>query len=97
MKFQSKRYRVINILKKTKAKGFSNIEYGDEVWFSIDLKNTIGASSGIYALYVKTYHYGARGEASEIYNSWENSWENSQNDFLRFINNFELEEVIYYD
>jgi hypothetical protein len=93
MKFQSKRYRVINVLKKTKAKGFSNIKYGDEVWFSIDLKNTIGASSGIYALYVKTYHYGARGEASEFYNFWENS----QNDFLRFINNFELGEVIYYD
>ena len=89
MKFESKIYEVINILKRTKAKGFCDIQIGDRLWFYIDLKNTLGASNGLYALYVKTHHHGIREKIFKFYNNWENS----QNDFLRFISNFELKEL----
>ena len=87
MNFESSRYQVKNIIKKTKAKGFSNIEIGDELWFSIDLKNTLGSPhGGLYSLSIRTRHYGPRRLAVV-----DCIWENSQNDFLRFISNFELE------
>lgn len=87
MLFKSKFYRVTNILKKTKAKGFSEIKIGDELSFEINLIDTRFASNGIYALYIETFHNPTDTHLPT------QMWSNSQNEFLRLIKNFKLKEI----
>ena len=87
MLFKSKFYKVTNILKKTKAKGFSEIKIGDDLSFEINLIDTRFASNGIYALYIDVFHNPINNYLPT------NMWHNSQNEFLRLIKNFELKEI----
>lgn len=83
MRFESGMYKITKILKKTKAKFFKELGVEDCIWFTIDLKNTTGASSGIYATSIKCH---LRNSDLKVVNS--------QNLFLRNIANFELKRII---
>lgn len=50
----SKPFRITEIVKKTKAKGFDKFEVGDVLEFSMVMRNTSGAENGNYASYVTT-------------------------------------------
>lgn len=80
--FGSHIFKVRVIVKKTKAKGFSNVKEGDELHFSLNLSDTTGASNGIYTTQIRTVHYR---DSKEI-----GLWFCSQNIFLKNIQNFKF-------
>lgn len=86
--FSSKEYRVIDIIKKTKANGFKDVNRGDILEFVINLESTVGARNGIYASTIEIYHYPIGEKLGQM-----NKWENSQNIFINNISNFRLNEI----
>lgn len=80
MFFGSHLFQIIEIKKKTRAKGFKDVERGDELQFSLDLQYTTGASSGLYASNIRTVHMRGFEEIG--------IWHTSQNMFLNTISCF---------
>lgn len=54
-------YRVAEIHKPTKARLFKDVTVGDKLEFSMFLRQTTGASNGLYATYIHVYHTGIDG------------------------------------
>ena len=70
-------------IKPTKAKFWKDVRDGDDLYFSLDLKGTRGASSGgLYALYIEVFN----GRNLKTVFA-------SQNELIQRLKNFELTEV----
>lgn len=81
IKLQSSYFKVNKILKKTKAKGFTNLKEGDIIKFNVDFER-LGTSRG-------------RSYAPSIYVTFnKNSFGGSFNDMANRLECFELEEVV---
>jgi hypothetical protein len=79
MIFESKKYRVSKIIKKTTASGFKDVKEGDILQFSLEMRHTAHHRGGCYALDVQTTH-------------GDKVWVNTQNRFSNYIQVFELKE-----
>lgn len=74
--------RVYEIIKPTKAKFFQDWREGDSVEFFHKLKNTTGASSGLYATEFEVKNY-TRGTSTRI----------SGNNLVARLDNFRLRKL----
>lgn len=73
-------YKVIKVLKKSKARYAKGINPGDVIRFELEMVNTSGASNGNYVLYADMYVNGVLLTAV------------SQNDFHRLTRILDLSE-----
>lgn len=80
---KSSKYRVLNILKKTNAKTFKDIEAGNILQFSIPLKYAGTGSSGTYAVSIKIENLSKPGNIAH----------KTFNQLPPILEHFKLEEI----
>lgn len=78
---RSRRLVITDIRKKTTARLFTDLKVGDNFRFTVQLKNTTGASSGLYALSVRVSNL-TTGD-SKVF---------SQNEVLKYLDCFGYQE-----
>lgn len=77
-------YEVSGVLKKTKAKFWSELKVGDKIQFQNTIKYVGGASNGLYAT---LYHVTVCGSSPEVSGVF------SQNEVCRYLKMFNIKEA----
>lgn len=86
IKLESKPFGIVEVLKQTKARFWSQLKAGDVIQLSNEVRYVGGASNGLYATYYKV---------STTYCLPENviSGEFSQNELLKYLKLFRIRQL----